>query len=290
MRNAPTFKLAVRVLTCGFLLCSSLAAGQESECASITTSGTEVNLTANYWDPVLAIGQTLSDKYGINLSVESPTWDFPKDAEDVSLADPNYSAQHPKVHYLVMKPHILQVRFNASDVHDRFNGAERINPADVVPLLRQLVDVANRAMPYAYRLDTDGDGYSLVPTRTRNSTGTVEDVQPLLDRHVTIPPAKRPIYQHAMLLAEQLSKQTGLHVSCCQTFVSGVAWGGASVFYGAEDKPAREVLETLIRLDQESSTIRLPRPYFDHWVVRCDGTGSPWCAIDVASTFGYGCR
>jgi hypothetical protein len=240
MTISVIIKSGSRILLSGILLCSPFVFAQQSDCASVTTRGNEVTLAANFWDPVLAIGQTLSDRYGMNLSVESPEWSFPKDAEDVALADPQYSAQHPNVHYMVMKPHTLQVHFNAID--------RRINPNDVLSLLRQLADVANEEMPYAYRVDVNDDGYVLAPTKTRNSTGALEDVQPLLDRHVTIPPATRPIYEHAKFLADQLSTQTGLHISCCQTMVAGVPWGGAKVFYGADDKPAREVLRALIRM------------------------------------------
>jgi hypothetical protein len=274
--------LAIHILLSGLFLTGNLAQAQQSDCASISRRGTEVILTANSWDPVLAIGETLSDTYGVNVSVESPKWDFPNEAEDVTLADPQYSHEHPTAHYMVIKPHTLEVRFNAT--------GGRINPNDVLSVLRQLVDVANTEMPYAYRLDVNAEDFVIVPTRGKSSTGAMDDVQPLLDRRVTIPPAMRPIYEHGRLLAEQLSKESGLHVGCCQSMVSGIPWGGAKVFYGANDKPAREVLRALIQLNQESSTARSPRPYFDHWVVRCDGTGSPWCFIDVASTFGNRCR
>jgi hypothetical protein len=92
-------------------------------------------------------------------------------------------------------------------------------------LLRPIADAANKEMPYAYRLDMNGDDYVLVPTRTRNSKGDLEDVQPLLDRRVTIPPGTRSIAKHAKLMADQLSQQAGLHVDCCQAFVAGVSWG-----------------------------------------------------------------
>lgn len=115
------------------------------------------------------------------MSVEAPKWAFPSDTEDVAVADPEFSEQHDHIHYGVMRRHALEVRFSASaDGH----------PGDVTRLLRQVADAANREMPYEYRLmDVNGDDYALVPTRTRNSKGNLEDVLPLLDHDVIFPPA-----------------------------------------------------------------------------------------------------
>jgi hypothetical protein len=269
------------------LFCSVLAGAQESECASVTRSNGEVVLTADFWDPVYTLSATLADRYGISVSVESPQWAFPGEAEDVAVADPQFSAQHHNAHYLVMKPHVVQIRFSA------VGGAA---PTDLHGLLLQLANSANKALPYSYRLDLQDGEYALVPTKTRSSVGEPEEVQPLLDRHVSISPDSRPIAEHAKLMADELSRQTGLHISCCQTMVAGVPWGRAVVPFQADDEPAREVLQRLIRLEQrenaEAASSRQAAwhsPY-DHWTVRCDGTGVPWCFIEVRGTFGSECR
>ena len=275
------------LILAGLLFCSALAGAQKSECASVTRSNGEVVLTADSWDPVYALSATLADRYGVSVSVEGPQWAFPGDAEDVAVADPQFSAQHHNVHYLVMKPHIVQIRFSA------VGGAA---PADIHGLLLQLANSANKVLPYAYRLDLQDGEYVLVPTKTRNSAGELEEVQPLLDRHVSISPDSRPIAEHAKLMADELSRQTGLHISCCQSMVAGVPWGRAVVPFQADDEPAREVLRRLIRLEQRenaeaASTRRAAwhSPY-DHWAARCDGTGDPWCVIEVRGTFGGECR
>ena len=258
----------------GLLMCSTLAGAQRSDCASVSKAGDEVTLTAESWDPVVAIGRTLADRYGIRVSVESPKWAFPGDTEDVAVADPAYSAQHGNIHYRVMKRHVLQVRFLASG---------NASPNNIPALLRQVIDAANKEMPYAYRLDANGNDYALVPTKTRNAAGELEDVQPLLDRHVSIPPGTRRIAEHAKLMADQLSQQTGLHVSCCQLFVGGgVPWGMAEVAFEADDKPAREVLQALIRAEEQANSEAPSRhAASDHWTVGCDGTGAPWCFMEV---------
>jgi hypothetical protein len=266
----------------GLILCSVSAGAQRSNCASITRSGGEVTLTANSWDPVRAIGKALADHFGIRVSVESPQWAFPDDTEDVAVADPEFSGQHENIHYQMMKRHVVQVRFSAAD---------DAPPNDVPGLLHRVVDEANKEMPYAYRLDVRDDDYALVPTKTRNSAGKLEDVQPILDRHINIASSSRPIMEHARLMAEQLSQQTGLRIGCCQAVVAGIPWGMAVVPFQADNEPAREVLRRLIRLEQEANAQSPnPHPDFGHWTVSCDGTGAPWCHIEVEGRFMSGCQ
>ena len=221
----------------------------------------------------MAICPTIADRYGINLSVEAPKWAFPADTEDVAVADPEFSEQHDHIHYDVMRRLAIEVRFSTSA-----NG----HPGDVARLLRQLADVANREMPYEYRLDVSGSDYALVPTRTWNSKGNLEDVLPLLDRKVTISSGTRSIAEHAKLMADELSKQTGLRIGCCQSLVAGVPWGMAEIKFEADHKPAREVLKSLILIEQQAnSQASGTHADYDHWVVRCAGTGDPYCFIEV---------
>jgi hypothetical protein len=265
------------------LLVTSLIGGAQNpnDCASVKENGDEVTLRAESWDPVLTIGRTLADRYGINVSVEAPKWAFPGDTEDVAVADPAFSEQHYNIYYDIMKRHAIEVRFSSSGNR---------HPDDVVRLLRQVADAANREMPYGYRLDVSGGDYSLVPTRTRNSNGDFEDVLPLLDRNVTIPSGTRSIAEHANLMAIELSKQTGLHIGCCQALVAGVPWGMAKVRFEADNKPAREVLKWLILTEQQANSQASSRhPEYDHWVVSCDGTGAPWCFIEVEGKFSSRC-
>jgi hypothetical protein len=257
------------------LLATSLIGGAQNpnECASVTENGEEVTIRANSWDPVFNIGRTLADRYGIGVSVEAPKWAFPSDTEDAAVADPEFSEQHDNIHYEVMKRHTVEVQFSTSGNR---------HPEDVARLLRQVADAANKEMPYGYRLDVSGGDYALVPTRTRNSNGDLEDVLPLLDRNVTIPLGTRRIAEHAKLMADELSKQTGLHVSCCQALVAGVPWGTAQVSFEAHNEPARQVLKWLMVAEQKAnSESSATHPDYDHWVVRCDGTGAPWCFIEV---------
>jgi len=156
----------------GLLVSSPIGSAQNPyDCASVKENGDEVALRAESWDPVLTTGRTLADRYGINVSIEAPKWAFPSDTEDVAVAGQEFSEQHDNIHYDTMKRHAIEVRFSTS---------ENRHPDDVARLLRQLAGAANREMPYGYRLDVSGGDFALVPTRTRNSKGKLEDVLPLL--------------------------------------------------------------------------------------------------------------
>jgi len=268
-------------LLAGLLVPSFVGDAQNSTCVSVEENGDEVTLRAESWDPVSAIGRTLAGRYAINVSVEAPRWAFPGDTEDVAIADPAFSKQHNDIHYYLMKRHTIEVRFSTS---------ENEHPDDVPGLLRQVADAANREMPYGYRLDVSGDEYALVPTTTRNTNGDLEDVLPLLDRNVTIPLGTRSIAQHANLMADNLSRQTGFHIGCCQGLVAGVPWGTATIEFAADNKPAREVLKSLMLAEQQANSQASSRhPYYDHWVVSCDGAGAPCCAIEVEGRFSFRC-
>jgi hypothetical protein len=152
-------------------------------------------------------------------------------------------------------------------------------PADIPNVVRSLADAANAQFPFDYRLDVDGNWFTLVPTRTRDSLGRQIQITPLLDRHITIPAGTRSIAATATLMAQELSAQTGLHVSCCQAFVAGIPWGMAAIVFSANDEPARKVLKRLIT---EAS---VNQPNRDYWLERCDPS-SPWCAINLTHIAG----
>lgn len=270
----------IALLIC--LLFPTVATSQSSQCAEIKKTDYEITLTARSWNPVAMLGTTLADLYGQRIVVEDPQWAFPYDTKDISVADPAWTAKHHNAHELVMKAHTLRVRFPINA-----DGSVQ----DFAHVVQQIADEANKQMPYGYRMQRFGDIYDLVPMSTRDASGKVVLVTPMLDLHVTIPRGTRPIADHARLMAEQLSKQTGFHISCCQSLVAGVPWGLASVEFGADDQPAREVLRSLIQLEAvENGAASARHPDYTFWAVRCDGSGSPWCSIEVQARYSGFCR
>jgi hypothetical protein len=93
------------------------------------------------------------------------------------------------------------------------------------------------------------------------------NVRPLLDLDVSVAYGTRSIAETAQLLSGELSKKTGMTISCCQSFVAGIPWGMGEITFGTPGMPAREVLKLLI---QKAGGRRL-------WISRCD---LGFCFID----------
>ena len=244
------------------------ASGQTDECAKVTRSGDEVTMVADSIRVVDSIANTLAQRFGVVVSAEEPQYQFSGDLQDVREADPDWSAQHPKAHYLVPKRRHVEIRFSVLP-----DGS----PSDAGDLLRRILEKVNRQVLFGYRLDVDGKFLSFVPTTTRNVDGAVVPTMPLLDRLVTIPLGNRRISESAKLMANSLSAQTGLSVGCCESM--NYRWGRQIVQFEANDEPARKVLERLLTLDSS--------PPRDYWLLRCD---SGWCFINVESVWGARCR
>lgn len=260
------------------LVVTTYIAAQNSECAYVERNGDTVRVVADSIRPVESIANALSQRFGVSVSAEEPQYQSPEDFDDVAKADTEWSADHPNVHYLVPKRRRIEIQFPVSR-----NG----ELLDIRAVLRQVIESANRQMPFGYRLDVDGDYFSIVPTTTRNAAGEVLSATPLLDRMVTIPPGTRRINESADMLAESLSRQTGLRVSCCQSLVAGALWGMAVVPFEAHDEPARNVLERLIETNQKSETSTRALRGRNYWLLRCD---NGWCFINLSSVHGGGCR
>jgi hypothetical protein len=99
-----------------------------------------------------------------------------------------------------------------------------------------------------------------------------------MDRRVTIPVGTRSIASTAALMADALSAQTGLRVSCCQGALAGVPWGMATITFEANNEPARNVVMRLIAAAAPSQSDRA------YWLHRCDPLASAWCFINLAYT------
>lgn len=263
----------VKYLLIELLVLCVTAGAQTHECGIVTRSGSTVTIIVDEIRPVDALANTLAQRFGIVLSAEEPEYQFVDDFEDVQTADPEWSAEHPRARYKVPKRRKIELQFSVS---------RSDTPVDVPALLKQAVQNANQQTPFGYRLDIDGEFYTLVPTTTRNSKGVVVQTTPLLDQHISLPVAKRTIAEHAKLMAESLSAQTGLKVSCCQTLAPGRFWGTSVVEFGAKDETARKILEQLIVLTQQSEIVTSR----NYWLVRCD---SGYCFIDVKNVFGGAC-
>jgi hypothetical protein len=249
------------LVTC--LLSTVAVWAQDPELGHVEISSHEAVLTVDSPRPLDSVAKTLAQRYGIVINSEDPAYLYSGDMKDVTAE--TVRTMRPGLRVLVPKGGHLEVRFPVTP-----EGSPR-NPRG---LLQAVIDAANAQFPFAYRLDLDGDAYTFIPTTTRDAQGRVIGLPALLDRKITIPPGTRSIIEHAKLMTDALSAQTGFQISCCQGMIGGFPWGMDHVAFEARDEPARSVLLRLVR--------SVKGRYY--YLERCDpvSPGRPtWCFIDV---------
>jgi hypothetical protein len=223
----------MRVLLLLSLLFTSVNSVRAEE-ASIERRGSESVLriaTGRPWDDA---AELITQKYGVIVNSEDPEFLYKGDVSDVTAAVARGPIGNRRI--LVPRTDHVEVRFgvNASGI-----------PHDVRSLLQSVADTINTKFPFAYRVDANSDIFTLIPTRTRDAEGNSVEMNAILDRHISIPQGKRQLIESAKLVTDQLSAQTGLRISCCQSAVAGVPWGLTEQSFGAENVPARQLIQRL---------------------------------------------
>lgn len=258
-------KLMRLCVTIGLLPCAFAVSAQTPEAGRIERAGDQAVLIVDAPRPVDSAAITLAQEFGIAVSVEDPPYVFRDDVKDVTSEVSR--TPNPPRRVLIPKGGRLEVRFTLNS-----DGL----PQDVPGLLRDIVAVANARLPFAYRVESDGNRFTLLPTRTRDVLGQVTEITPLMDRRVTIPAGTRSIAATAVLMADALSAQTGLRVSCCQGAGTGIPWGMTEIAFKANNEPARSVLTRLITAASPGQSRRV------YWLQRCDPLPSQWCFINLS--------
>ncbi len=238
----------MKLLIAATIFAASLVADDE---ARLERTGNHVMVTADCPRPLHAVAAVLFEHFGLAISVEDPQWTYAGDLRDASLSNSR------------MRPGVLVPRGGRLEVEFKMEDAAR----DASAAMMALLEAANQQLTLRYRLDKDGDRFRLVPVRARNAQGELADIVPLLDRPVTIPHGPQTLAEVAQRMAEDLSKQTGLRVSCCQSAVAGIPWGMERITYGADHIRARDLLKFLT--GQPRGPVR--------WMSRCD---RQFCMID----------
>ena len=230
-------------------------------------------MTADSRRPVEEIALKLAS-YGVAVGAEDPQYVFADVMEDNPGIDPKWRAADIDENYPIPKPVRISVQYPSSPT-----GV----PREARKLLDDVVQEANRKLPFAYRLDVDGEFYTFVPTKTRSRSGQIVDAPALLDRQISIPAGSRKIAESANLMTTALSSETGLHVACCEPFSIGgnpaQEWGFDDAPFEARNEPARRILARLIRLNARSP---MHSAHF-HWLVGCY---RGFCFINVENVYG----
>lgn len=241
------------------LLLASGLFSQGGGIARVEWSGNQGRLVADDGRPVAAAASELARRFGIAISVEDPEYMHEADVVDVTEQVARNAVDH---RILVPRSVRLQVPFEAAD-----DGS----PTNRVELVDDLIEAANASLPFAYRLDVAAMPFAIVPTKTRNARGEIVELTPLMDRVVSIPHGRRKVHESASLMAQALSAQTGLTVSCCQGAMGGYPWGLEEAEFGADNEPARNVLRRLLE--------RTPGRYI--WLLNCDPSPGQFCFINL---------
>jgi hypothetical protein len=231
------------------LVAGPAATAQNPDVARIERQDNSAILSVHTFRPLDAVASELEARFGIAVSAEDPVFQFRGDMMDISL---EVSRLRPGT--LVPARWGFEVRFPVQP-----DGS----PQSLRELLAAIVSEANLRSPFAWRLDESGGAFFFVPTRTRDAQGQSIAVTPILDRLVTIPAGVRRIHESAALMAADLSRQTGLRISCCQSVIAGYPWGMEEAMFAANNEPARSVLKRL---------------GLNGWHMRCD---DKFCFIEM---------
>gem|GEM_PF-3227268 len=262
---ASTALTMIQLLVMIGLLGSAVAAwAQNPEAGRVDRRGDRAVLIADAPRPLDSAAITLAQEFGIAISVEDPSTVFQGDRKDVNTEVSR--ASNPNRRVLIPKGGRLEIPFALDSAG---------MPKDVPGLIRDLVTAANRLLPFAYRVDTEGNRVTLVPTKSTDALGRITDVTPLLDRRVTIPLGTRPIAVSAGLMAEALATQTGMRVHCCQGASTGIPWGMQEIAFAANNEPARSVLMRLLGAAAPGQSDRA------YWLQRCDFQPSGTCFVNL---------
>ena len=241
------------------LLSASILFAQGGEFARTEWSRNQGMLIADGGRPVAASASELARRFGIAISVEDPEYIHQADVVDVTAQVARSAVDHR-----ILVPRSVQL-------HVPFEATADGSPTNRVALVDALIEAANAEVPFGYRLETTSTPFAIVPTKTRNADGEIVEMTPLLDRLVSIPLGRRKVNESASLLAQALSAQTALTVSCCQGAIAGVPWGLEEADFGADNEPARSVLRRLLRLTSGRWI----------WLMNCDPAPTQFCFINL---------
>ena len=207
---------------------------RDAEFARVVRKGEAATLSVFGARPVDLAARKLVDEFGVAINIEDPFYMNLLDLEEAAPARAAGSGSR----LLAPKPSLLELRLDLNA-----DGSLK----DVRKVVQDLVNLANAKLPFQYRIDTDGGVFNLVATRTRDDRGRSVELNPMLDRQVSVALGTRTIVEHVQLLTQALGEQTGFHIDCCETTAGAAAWGSTVISFEARDEMARSALLRLIR-------------------------------------------
>src|SRR5689334_4795680 len=137
MKSAATLGLVYLVTA------AAVCAAQGDAFVRVLRDGEQATLSAFGSRPVDLAAKRLVDEFGIAVNVEDPFYVYRGDVQDISGGPQRV---------LIPAASLLEIRLDL-----RADGSV----ADAYELVRALADQANSQMPFGYRVDDDGDVFTL---------------------------------------------------------------------------------------------------------------------------------
>ena len=245
-----------------------LSSAEDGEFARVVRNGGTATLRVFGARPVDLAARKLVEEFALAVNVEDAFYMNLQDLEEVK--PPRAAGSGNRL--LTPKPSSLEMRLDLNA-----DGSLR----DARKVVQDLVDAANTKLPFQCRVDTDGGVFTLVATRTRDDRGRSVELNPILDRQVSVPLGTRTILEHVRLLTQALGEQTGFHVDCCDTAAAASGWGSNIISFEAREEMARSALLRLIRNAPAAPQQASRESGRYSWKMRCQPRESS-CLIDVA--------
>jgi hypothetical protein len=217
------------------LLNAATVKSQESETGITILDRNDRMLKIDANRPLDAAAFLLAQDYTIHINAEDSPLACSNDVIDTRPSQENALAAD---HFYLPKGGHLEVLFPVDDHR---------HVVDAFILLDRIVNEANRALPYRYRLHQEnGEVYSLVPIEARDQHCRLVKITSLLDHRISLPKETRGIFETIRAFDSALTAAAGEQTTTnTQSWMNRVADFPISI--GAQNTPAREILLTIIR-------------------------------------------
>jgi hypothetical protein len=174
-------------------------------------------------------------RYGIPVSYEDANYAYEGDLDDQTA--PEWAKSHPGGRRALI-PKSGSLTFRA-DPQLRVNSAQ-----DAMPLLQSLLDAHKKAgYPGEFKLIPNGDGVVIVPAAVKNAAGILLPDQSILETKISLPAVQRSAAETLDAICEAIKTNSGENIGVgTSSFHQGLQ-PGYSMTIGADNEPARTVLE-----------------------------------------------
>jgi hypothetical protein len=216
---------------------STQASPQVSETSQIAES---IDVKGNR--PIAEALKVLEKRYGFAITYEDPVYSNPSDLQDVTASVARSRSEHPSRRKFALKE---------GEIHFQY-AIENGKPVeDTRSLIRRMLDeyagLGNPKFDVQERATKFGPEWHVFPTEVRTVSGALVQTTALLDNIIYIPKQKRTYNEMFGEILEQVSNVSGYRIMLGYYPMNYfLAQGNHEAEYGADHRPARDVLAELL--------------------------------------------